>query len=150
MVDLNFTTGGLLGYSSENSMVSWKMPAAPAVQDPVSGCGMRPASVCSAGGLTRVPGRVLGPKDHRIPVHDVVAVRGSIDALRWVVLQALEVPHEALQARQGRSDRARPARLQPRPATPTLRAIVVIAGRLWSEGRAVCRKMVQYWGPAFS
>jgi hypothetical protein len=107
MVDLNLTTGGLLGYSSLNCIVRRKVPVGGGfgggegrgegwcVSDraaaPISG-----ARRADAFRLTSVPWRVLRAEDDGVPHHDVVRARRAVDALRRVRLQALEVAHQAL------------------------------------------------------
>ena len=46
--------------------------------------------------LTAIPRSVFGPKDDRVPQHDVVCIWRRVHALRRILLEALEVPHEAL------------------------------------------------------
>lgn len=46
---------------------------------------------------TSIPWRVFWAKDDGIPQHDVVRVGRAIDTLGWILSQALEVAHEALQ-----------------------------------------------------
>jgi hypothetical protein len=47
---------------------------------------------------TSIPWCFLWAEDHRIPEHDVVWIGRAIHALWWVLPQALEVPHQPLQA----------------------------------------------------
>lgn len=45
---------------------------------------------------TSVPGRSFGPENDGVPQHDVIWVWRPVHALWWVLLQPLEVTHEAL------------------------------------------------------
>ena len=100
MVDLNFTTGALLGYSSLNSKVKLKVPAQRSSRIGLlttSGLhGPRRSTTCRLR-PTSVPWGVLRAKDDGIPHHDVIRIGRSIDTLRWIIFEALEISHQALQ-----------------------------------------------------
>lgn len=51
---------------------------------------------------TSVPRRVLWPEYHRVPQHDVVGRGRAVNALGRVLLQALEIPHQALRGSSAR------------------------------------------------
>lgn len=42
-----------------------------------------------------LPRRIVWTEDHSTPVHDVILMRSSCDALRRICLEALEVTHQA-------------------------------------------------------
>ena len=101
--DLNFTDGALLGYSSENSNVSLKVPEQAEKICPIRnspGMGAQKPRIfrqtvndCHP---TSVPRRVLRPKYHSFPQHHIVRIWGAIHALRRVLLKSFVVSNEAL------------------------------------------------------
>ena len=90
IVLLNLTTGALLGYSSENSSVSLKVPAkhVQMIYKRVEEFSCRLLST-----LASIPWGVIRAKNDGIPHHDTIAFRRSINTLGRIILKSLEIPH---------------------------------------------------------